>query len=124
MTVVVLRLGNKGEDSEDNAIRLLSRLFSMNLSYEEKIDTLENVFKIGVSREMDEEVQSVCNLSTGVYHKGYDSGLSAGEMKKAQETAYELHDMEMPIDKIARAVKVDIDTLQEWLAKREALLVK
>ena len=124
MTVVVLRLGNKGEDSEDNAIRLLSRLFSMNLSYEEKIDTLENVFKIGVSREMDEEVQNVCNLSTGVYHKGYDSGLLAGEMKKAQETAYKLQDKGMSIAEISDTIEIGIDTLQEWLAKREALFVK
>ena len=41
MTVVVLRLGNKGESSEDNAIRLLSKMFSENLKYEEKIDMLK-----------------------------------------------------------------------------------
>ena len=124
MTVVVLRLGSKGERSEDNAIRLLSRMFSTSLSYEKKLDALENEFKISVSREMDEEVQSVCNLSTGVYYKGYNSGISAGEMKKARETAYELQDMGLSMDKIARALKVSIDTLHEWLAEREELLIK
>ena len=124
MTVVVLRLGRKGEESEDNAIRLLSKMFSADISYEDKLDALKNEFKISVGREMSEEVQSVCNLSEGVYNKGYDSGISAGEMKKAKETAYKLQDMELPIEKIAYAVEAGIDTVREWLAEREEMLVK
>ena len=120
MTVVVLRLGSKGETSEDHAIRLLSKMFSTNLSYEDKLDALQNEFKIRVSREMSEEVQSMCNLSVGVLNKG----ISMGEMKRAKETAYELRDMGLPDEKIARAVKVSMDTLQEWFAEREAMLVK
>ena len=116
MTVVVLRLGSKGEKSEDNAIRLLSKMFSTDLSYEDKLDALQNEFKISVSKEMSEEVQSMCNLSMGVLNKG--------KMKKAKETAYELRDMGLPDEKIARAVKVSMDILQEWFAEREAALVK
>ena len=62
----------------------------------------------------------MCNLSVGVLNKG----ISVGEMKKAKETAYELRDMGLPDEKIARAVKVSMDTLQEWFAEREALLIK
>ena len=120
MAVVVLRLGRKGENSGDNAIRLLSKMFSTNLSYEDKLDALQNEFKISVSKKMSEEVQSMCNLSMGVLNKG----ISVGEMKKAKETAYELRDMGLPDEKIARAVKVSMDTLQEWFAEREALLIK
>lgn len=124
MTVVVLRLGRKGENSGDDAIRLLSKMFSMDMSYEEKIDTLQNEFQISVSREISEEVQKVCNLSTGVYNKGYDSGVSAGEIKKTREIAYKLQDMGMPVEKIAVVAEVGIDILQEWLAEREETLVK
>ncbi len=116
MTVVVLRLGRKGEESKDNAIRLLSKMFSTNLSYEDKLEALQNEFKIRVSREMDEEVLNVCNLSMGVLNKG--------EMKKAKEIVYKLQDMEFPIEKIAYAVEVDIDTVRAWLAEREEMLVK
>ena len=116
MTVVVMRLGRKGENSEDNAIRLLSKMFSTNLSYEDKLDALQNEFKISVSREMSEEVQSMCNLSMGVLNKG--------EMKKAKEIAYKLQDMGLPIDKISYAVEVDIDTIREWFAERGEMLVK
>lgn len=120
MTVVVLRLGSKGENSGDNAIRLLSKMFSMNLSYEEKLDTLQNEFKISVSREMSEEVLNVCNLSTGVYNKG----LSVGRMEQARETAYRLNDKGMPIDEIANMIEVGISTIQRWLAEREEMLCK
>ena len=124
MTVVVLRLGSKGADSGDNAIRLLSKMFSLDLSYEEKMDALQNEFQISVSREISEEVFSVCNLSTGVYSKGYDSGVSAGELKRARETAYRLCDKGMPVEEIADMIRVELDTLQTWLAEREELLVK
>ncbi len=120
MTVVVLRLGSKGEKSEDNAIRLLSKMFSTNLSYEDKLDALQNEFRISVSRKMSEEVQSMCNLSVGVLNKG----ISVGKMEQAKETAYKLKDMGLPIDKIAYAVEVGIDTIQEWLEEREEMLVK
>ena len=86
----------------------------------------------------------MCNLSMGVYSKGYDSGydlgygsgydsgygsgydsgISAGEMKKAKETAYKLQDKGMSCEEIADAVEVDTDTVRAWLAEREALLVK
>ena len=69
---------------------------------------------------MSEEVQSMCNLSMGVLNKG----ISVGEMKKAKETVYKLRDMGLPIDKIAYAVEVDIDTIHEWLAERDEMLVK
>ena len=113
MTVVVLRLGSKGVGSGDNAIRLLSKLFSTELSYEDKLDTLENEFKISVSKEMGEEVQGMCNLSKGVYNKG----VSAGEMKKAKEAAYKLQDMGLSVEKIAYAVEVSAETVQEWIGE-------
>ena len=116
MTVVVLRLGRRGEESEDNAIRLLSKMFSANLSYEDKLDALQNEFKISVSREMDEEVQSMCNLSEGVLNKG--------EMKKAKTIAYRLREKGMPCEEIAEVSEVDLDTVREWLAEREEMLVR
>ncbi len=57
-------------------------------------------------------------------HKGYDSGVSAGEMKRARETAYRLKDKGMPIDEIAEMIEIGISTIQEWLAEREELLIK
>ena len=98
--------------------------YSDTYGYEDKLDTLQNEFKISVSREMSEEVQNMCNLSTGVYSKGYDSGLSAGKMAQAKETAYRLCDKVMSVEEIADMVKVSMDTLRLWLEEREGMLVK
>ncbi len=62
----------------------------------------------------------MCNLSMGVLNKG----ISVGKMKKAREMAYRLRDKGMSCEEIADVAEVDIDTIQEWLAEREEMLVK
>lgn len=39
-----------------------------------------------------------------------------GEMKRAKETAFELADMGLPVEKIAKAVKVNLETVKGWLS--------
>ena len=123
MTVVVLRLGNKGESSEDNAIRLLSKMFSMHLKYEEKIDMLENEFKISMSKEIDKEVWEVCNLSEGVYNrgydKGYDDGVLAGVISKTKKASYKLYLIGTPLEKIVDVEEVEMSELLTWVEEWE-----
>ncbi len=69
MSVAVLRLGRKGENSGVDAIRLLSRLFSTELGYEKKLGALRDEFHIGVTKEISKDVLDVCNLSTGILNK-------------------------------------------------------
>lgn len=40
-----------------------------------------------------------------------------GELRKAKETAAELAEMGMPVEKIARAVKVSVNQVREWLSE-------
>ncbi len=51
-----------------------------------------------------------------VSEKWYREGEAQGEMRKARETAYELADMGLPVEKIAKAVKVNLETVQKWLS--------
>lgn len=53
--------------------------------------------------------------------EGIQEGIKEGEMKKARETAYELSDMGLSVDKIARAVKVSLETVTKWLAERTVI---
>ena len=69
-----------------------------------------------MNKEMGEEVQNMCNLSMGVFYKG--------EMKKAKETAYKLQDMGLSVEKIAYAVEVSTETVQEWIEERDGIPVK
>ena len=133
MRVVVLRLGRHGEKSGDNAIRLLSKMFSVERTYEEKLMALTDEFQISVTKGISREVLNMCNLSTGVYNKGVAVGLQAGRqagrqegmqegrMEQARETAYELYDEDgFSPEKIAKRLKVSVETVEKWLKERLA----
>ena len=133
MRVVILRLGRHGEKSSDNAIRLLSKMFSVERTYEEKLMALTDEFQISVTKEISREVLNMCNLSTGVYNKGiavglregrqegWQEGLQEGRMEQARETAYELYDEDgFSPEKIAKRLKVRVDTVEKWLKERLA----
>ncbi len=60
-------------------------------------------------------------IEAGV-QQGMRQGMQQGMLKQAKDTAYELCDMGLPVDKIARAVKVSLDTVQGWLDERAALV--
>ena len=70
----------------------------------------------------------MCNLSTGVFNRGYNSGVSIGHesgvLEGKMEMAYAFYDMGIPVEKIANAAQVSIDTVKEWLANKEEMLVK
>lgn len=85
MRVVVMRLGIKGEESGDAAIRLLSRLFSTERDDENKREVLSKEFKIEVTEEIDREVTEMCNLSAGIYDKGRQDGIAEGKAEGRAE---------------------------------------
>ena len=45
----------------------------------------------------------------------YEAGVAEGELKKARETALSLAEMGLPVDKIAEAVKISRDKVEEWM---------
>ena len=45
-------------------------------------------------------------------------GLAEGKMKAKQEMTYELSDMGFSDNKIAKVVKVSLETVKKWLAER------
>lgn len=49
--------------------------------------------------------------------KAQKTGETRGEMKAKQETAFELAGMGLSIEKIAQAVKVNIETVRSWFSE-------
>ena len=70
-------------------------------------------------KETQKEVDIMCNELEEIYSEGIESGerigIEKGELKKARETAISLSEMGLPVNKIAQAIKVNVDTVQEWL---------
>ncbi len=54
-------------------------------------------------------------LRKAEYEAGIEAGVVEGELKKAKETALSLAEMGLPVDKIAEAVKISRDKVEEWM---------
>ena len=48
-------------------------------------------------------------------------GIEKGELKKAKETALSLAEMGLFVDKIAQAVKINVDTVQKWINENKSV---
>jgi hypothetical protein len=79
MNVVILNLGNTEEQTDSEILNLLNVLFSLTMSPKEKKDILSNDFNIAMTQELESEVQSMCNLSDGVFELGRQEGRQQGE---------------------------------------------
>ena len=52
----------------------------------------------------------------------YEAGVAEGELKKARETALSLAEMGFPVDKIAEAVKISRDKVEEWMKESMSIV--
>ena len=69
------------EHSEDDAIRLLSNMFSPTRTAEDKKKILSEEFHISVTEEINREVKRMCNLSAGILEKGIELGIEKGTLE-------------------------------------------
>lgn len=70
-------------------------------------------------KETQKGMVIMCNELEEIYSEGVESGerrgIEKGELKKAREATISLAKMGLPVDKIAQAVNVNIDKVQEWI---------
>lgn len=64
--------------------------------------------------EMDDAMRM---LREQAWEEVYEEAVEKGKLKKAREIAVSLSEMGLSPEQIAQAVKVNIDTVQEWLAE-------
>ena len=55
----------------------------------------------------------MCDIS----EKWFREGEEQGRIEGARKTALELKKMELPLDKIAKAVNFSVDTVTQWLTE-------
>ena len=66
-------------------------------------------------KETQKGVDIMCNELEEIYSEGVESGERRGELRKAKEATISLAKMGLSVDKIAQALNVNVDTVQEWL---------
>jgi hypothetical protein len=83
MTGIIINLNGDKEKSDVQIIRLLDVLLSETRPPEEKKEILAGEFNIPYTEEIEQEVLHMCNLSQGIYDRGYDSGYGKGRIQQA-----------------------------------------
>ena len=64
-----------------------------------------------------EGVEYMCQEMEKIYSEGIEIGEKNGELKKAKETALSLAEMGFPIEKIAKAININVNDVQKWIEK-------
>ena len=67
-------------------------------------------------KETQEGVDHMCQEMEKIYREGRKEGREAVRLEGKRETAINLAEMGMPADRIAQAVKVNIQLVREWLS--------
>ena len=80
---------------------------------------IEQGMKQGMEQGMKQGIEQ--GMKQGM-KQGMEQGIEKGRQQQARETAYELYDMGLSVDKIAKAIKASIETVQEWFAEQVALM--
>ena len=78
LTAVIICLGHSGDDKYTGILKLLDVLLSSETESEEKKRILQSDFDIKMTKTLESEVQTMCNLSKGVEARGIEKGIEKG----------------------------------------------
>ena len=75
----MLYIGNRS--TGDKLLNMLRLIFKENLTTKEKTKKLKDEYDLSISGEMGEEMDTMCNLSEGIYERGIRYGERRGEKR-------------------------------------------
>lgn len=81
ITVVMVCLGAKRDQSDNVLLGMLDVLLSWDLNAPEKKEILEREYGLPMTEELEGEVEQMCNLSDGVEQKGIEKGIKQGMLE-------------------------------------------
>ena len=83
LNIVMIGIADKLPEHDDKyeLHRLLSAIFSTELSVDEKLGIMETEYGIPLNDNMREDVITMCNLSQGIREKGRVEGRAEGEVR-------------------------------------------
>ncbi|MDO5423455.1 MAG: hypothetical protein Q4F41_06990 [Eubacteriales bacterium] len=81
LTAVMICLGDAEGENYSGILKLLEVLLSAERGADEKKRILQEDFSIQMTRELEREVLTMCNLSKGVEERGIEKGIEKGIVK-------------------------------------------
>ena len=78
MQAVIVNMGDANAPVKNQILRLMNVLLSDTTGTKEKKRIMEDEFHIAMSKELESEVQNMCDLSQGIYEKGVKQDIEQG----------------------------------------------
>ena len=91
--------------------RLIGTLFSNELNIQEKLDIIEQEYNIPVNKEFREDVNIMCNLSTGIEERATE--------KTSEKFILNMYKKGYTLDQIADVAETGVDEVEAIIKKRE-----
>ena len=111
MSVVMVYLGHAKDEHQSDLLRMLNMLLSEEVKAKEKLEVLSNEFRILATKNLEEGVHNMCNLSQGIEDKGIRKGIEQGRA----EIATNLLQAGMSVEEVAKYAKLSLDTVQNLI---------
>ena len=115
---IIISLNDNDMDNQPAIIRFLSTLFSITKSPTEKKRILQDDFNIPMTKDIEEEVNNMCNLSQGVY----DYGVAQGIHETKVNVAIKMLKKKFPLSVVEEISNLPMETIQS-IAKENNLTV-
>ena len=78
LTAIMICLGDSDDENASGILKLLEVLLSSDREVKEKKEILQNDFSIEMTKTLEREVSTMCNLSKGVEEQGIQKGIEQG----------------------------------------------
>ena len=88
-------------------------LLSNERAPEENRKVLLEDYGIETTGSMEREMSDMCNLSQGIE----DRGITLGKEKQAKDSAIQMYQDNVPVEKIALYTGYAVETIKEWIAQ-------
>lgn len=121
LNIVLIGIADEGleHDNQKNLHHLMNVLFSSKLSANAKLKIMEMEYHIPLNEKIREDVDTMCNLSQGIFEKGEARGKAMGEagiILRMYENGYSA-------EQIADATDKTIDEITAVIKNKESVLV-
>ena len=117
ISIITIYLGEEQPPDEDWLIRFLRLLFKdTRTPAMRKKQLLKDEFDMDTTTDIEEEMKTMCNLSTGIYEQGMERGIAQGMERGAEntrrETALSMLKEGLPTDMVARITNLSMEEIK------------
>ena len=113
MNVIMVCLGESDTKECRGIIRMLHSLLVAEIPAAEKKRIVHEEYGIPINKEIDKEVDDMCNISLLYINRGRAEGIEIGEFREKVNVITELLKSNIPIPIIANAVRLTVEETEK-----------